>query len=448
MPRRFLPSILLLLTGLAAAALWVPREQTAVAEHLASFPDADVGTHRLRPVVLAGLFLLPAVAAILYGFAGTLARYVTRQFLGLLSVTFAALLTIWLLVDFQDNLTELQASGNVAGTMLALYGARMPEIFVTLIPYALLLSLLFCLGRLSSSREIVAMIQTGRGLARVTLPFLITGLLATLFCMGLDFHWAPAAVGKERRILESARGLDETLPFSEPFRNPRVRRTWMVRSVPVDYMLGAPLRGIRIIEENPDGTLKSTLIAETATWNRAAGTWTFTDPVRRQIEMGEPPKFDHDLPDPYIVTGWRETPAEIVQPSLPAHQLGIPELAGWLRAKGHAARARATHRTQWHHRFAQPFNCLIMVLLATPLGVVFSRRGASGGVALAVFLSAGLMFATTVALTLGDSGHLSPALAAWLPNILFGLLAVYLFQRRLAGRPIYQTIRRLIPDES
>ncbi|GAA5481502.1 LptF/LptG family permease [Haloferula sargassicola] len=448
MLRRFLPSILLFVCGAALAAVWVPREQAAVAEHLASFPDADGSMHRLRPLVLAGLCLLPAVGALIYGFAGTMARYVTRQFLGLLGVAFAALAVIWLLVDFQDNLTEIQASGHVGRTMIALYAARLPEMVTLLLPYALLLSLLFSLGKLSASREIVSMIQTGRGLARITLPFLMTGLLATLFCMGLDFHWAPASVAKEQRILDLARGLDETVPFSEPFRNPRVRRTWMVGTVPIGYMKGEPLQDVRVIEENPDGSLKSTLAAETASWQPETKQWSFAGAKLREITANQPPKFVHDLPEPYVVTGWRETPAEIVQPSLPADQLGIPELAGWLRAKGYAARARASHRTQWHHRFAQPFNCLIMVLLATPLGVVFSRRGASGGVALAVFLSAGLMFATTISLTLGDSGHLPPSLAAWLPNVLFGLLAGFLFQRRLAGRPIYQTIRRLIPNET
>jgi hypothetical protein len=46
---------------------------------------------------------------------------------------------------------------------------------------------------------------------------------------------------------------------------------------------------------------------------------------------------------------------------------------------------------------------------------------------------------------LGESGSLSPALAAWLPNIAFSVLALYLFHRRIAGQPIYLALRRLIP---
>ena len=67
---------------------------------------------------------------------------------------------------------------------------------------------------------------------------------------------------------------------------------------------------------------------------------------------------------------------------------------------------------------------------------------------MAVFLCLGMLFVANVFLSLGDSGHLSPPLAAWLPNLIFGTLAVYLFQRRLAGRPIYQTLRKFLPAEA
>jgi lipopolysaccharide export LptBFGC system permease protein LptF len=86
-------------------------------------------------------------------------------------------------------------------------------------------------------------------------------------------------------------------------------------------------------------------------------------------------------------------------------------------------------------------------MLAAPLGIVFSRRGATGAVALAVFLCGGMLFVSNLSLALGESGYLAPALAAWAPNVLFGLIALYFFHRRMTGLPIYQTIRRLIPLE-
>jgi lipopolysaccharide export system permease protein len=273
--------------------------------------------------------------------------------------------------------------------------------------------------------------------------------LAAALSAGLSYHWAPQSNAREKKILDSARGLDEKAAEFVKFRNPRAPRLWMVGSFPPDYQKGAPLQNVRVVGEGNDDKLQSILVARSVSWSPDTGSWSFRDASLRHIKAGEPPVYEPDLPNPYIVRTWRETPAEIIQPGLPAQQLGIPDLVGWLGSNRAAdKRERAVHLTQWHHRIAHPFNCVIVVLLATPLGIFFSRRGTSGGIALAVFLCAGLLFFTTICLSLGDSAHLPPMLAAWLPNLVFGVLALYLFRRRITGRPIYQVIRRLIPDEA
>jgi len=85
------------------------------------------------------------------------------------------------------------------------------------------------------------------------------------------------------------------------------------------------------------------------------------------------------------------------------------------------------------------------VLLATPLGIHFSRRAPGGGIFLAVALSALMLLFSTISLALGESNTLRPALAAWLPNLLFALIGLYLFHRRISGQPIYRTLRNLLP---
>ncbi|MGE9270537.1 MAG: LptF/LptG family permease [Verrucomicrobiales bacterium] len=447
--RRFLILLILAIVGAGFAAWLVPGENASVADHLANFPDADAATQHLRPFVLIGIFLIPAAGGLFYAAAGTLARYVTRQFLTFLGITFGALAMIWLLLDFQDNLDELKASGSILATAGKLYAARFPDLVVTLLPYSLLLAVLFSLGRLSRSREIIAMIQTGHSLPRLTAPYLIAGALAALLCVGLNYQWAPRANATEKVILDAARGLNETAAEFVKFKNPRAPRLWMVGAFPPDFQKGAPLERVRVVIQDDHGALKQMLIARNASWDPRDGTWSFHDATLRNIRRGQVPTYESSLPNPYQVTTWRETPAEIIRPGLPANQLGIPSLSGWLHSRAHSSpEEQASYLTQWHYRFSQPFNCLIVVLLAIPLGVVFSRRGTSGGVALAVFLAAALLFVSNICLSLGDAGKLTPPLAAWLPNLLFGILAFILFRRRTSGRPIYQTIRKLIPNES
>ena len=147
-----------------------------------------------------------------------------------------------------------------------------------------------------------------------------------------------------------------------------------------------------------------------------------------------------------MISNWPETPWQLIKPGLKAEELGIPGLYSWLVQNRESEWGnKRQFLTQWHYRWAQPGICLAIVLLAAPLGIVFSRRGTAGGVALAIFLCAGMMFTSTVFLSLGESGYLHPMWAAWGTNILASVIALVLIQRRLVGRPIYQTLRNLLP---
>ena len=454
MPRILVP-LLLALAGALLALKVGPMEQAAVQELLDNFPDIQAKGHLLRPVIAVVLCFLPAIGGVLYFFGDTLARYVSRQFVSIFLICLFGLYAVWLMADLGDNLEDLKRSKDAASLAGQLYLVRLPEVIVQLLPYALLLSILYCLGRLSRSREIVAMIQTGRGLTRLTLPFFAAGALAALLCAGLNYQWAPAAVGAEKAIFRRAKGLDTVAEPNIRYRNFDDRRLWMIGAFPPDYHKGAPLQRVTVIQENPNGTVAKIISAKTAAWSPMTRNWTFTDPrvadcTPGTAPDGQSPDFTYNAPpDPLVMKGWTEVPAQLIRPGLPASQLGIPDLNDWLAANPLGTWAsRGGHLTQWHYRWAQPVNCLIVVLLAVPLGVVFTRRGTGGGVAVAVFLCAGMLFVSNVCLSLGDSGHLKPVLAAWLPNVAFGIIALYLFQRRLAGRPIYQTIRKFIPAEA
>jgi len=63
---------------------------------------------------------------------------------------------------------------------------------------------------------------------------------------------------------------------------------------------------------------------------------------------------------------------------------------------------------------------------------------------LAVVLSALLLLTTNIILALGEAGIVRPALAAWLSNLFFAAVGIYLYRRRISGRPIYQSLRRIV----
>jgi lipopolysaccharide export system permease protein len=445
--RHLLLTLALVVLGAALCALLVPAESRAVEQQLVGFPDSDVRGHQIRPILLGGLCFLPALASIAYTFGGTLDRYMTRQFLAIFGICLSSLFSIWLLIDLSDKVGDFRNSDQIAATILTFYATRSPAIFLLLLPYSLLLSLLYSLGKLSTNREIIAMIQSGRGVIRITLPLIIAGAFCSLLSLGLNYHWAPIAEGRQDEILAKASNKEATEATKVLYRNPDSRRLWMIGAFPPDYEKGRPLRNVEVTTTSADSMLVSRLSASSATWNRKTRRWTFEDPVMQRFTRGDPPVAEKPE-GPLFFDAWSETPWQLIRPGLSAAYLGIPDLNTWLRdhSMHHQFADSSPYLTQWHYRWALPFTCLVTVLLATPLAIHFSRRGPGGGVFLAVVLSALMLLFSNIILALGEAGTLQPAIAAWLPNIAFTLLGLYLFRRRITGRPIYHSLRRCLPN--
>ncbi len=443
--RLLVPLALAVLGGALCAAL-VPHEIDAVKQQLLGFPDSDVSAHEARPAILAALCFLPLLAGFLYALGGTLDRYIARQFAGIFGVCLATLTVIWLLLDLSNHIGDFLESKHVLQTLFRFYTTRSPAILLLLLPYSLLLSLLYALGKLSGSREIIAIIQSGRSIIRLTLPLIIGGIFLSLLTLGLNYQWAPVAEGRIDDILAAAVGKPISAASHVLYRNPYARRLWEIGAFPRNYHKGGPLLDVEITTTREDKTLASRLTAGTAVWDRTTRAWTFEQAVIALYAPGQPPVVTaHD--GPLVIQEWTETPWQLIKPGLSAAELGIPDLSGWFLAntRNHELADPAPYLTQYHYRWALPFTCLVTVLLATPLGIHFSRRSPGGGIFLAVVLSALMLLCSSISIALGESGTLPPALAAWLPNLVFALLGLYLFRRRITGQPIYLILRRILP---
>jgi lipopolysaccharide export system permease protein len=440
---RLMAILALAAAGAALCAWLLPGELRVVREHLAGFPDADAAAHGLRPIVLAALCFLPALGAFFYALGGELDRYIARQFIHIFCICLGSLLMIWLLIDLSDKVGDLQGAKNIFASLIAVYSARAPAVLLLLLPYGLLLSMLYCLSQLSASREVIAMIQSGRGIVRITLPLVIAGIICTLFGIGLNYQWAPVAEGRQDEVMAEAKGEVAQEASRVLFNNAPKSRVWMIGAFPHDYQKGAPLKFVEITTSNAQNQIETRLSADSASWDPATRQWTFENATVGTHRESGPPDFKKS-DGPLVIDSFEETPMQLIKPGLSAEQLGIPDLNGWLKARAEGLNFAdpAPYRTEWHHRWAMPFTCIVSVMLAVPLAVNFSRRGPAGSIILAVGFSAIMLLISTIVLAFGHAGDMSPVVAAWLPNFAFFALGVYLFKQRIHGRPLFKRSRK------
>jgi lipopolysaccharide export system permease protein len=85
------------------------------------------------------------------------------------------------------------------------------------------------------------------------------------------------------------------------------------------------------------------------------------------------------------------------------------------------------YQIEYYKKFSLPFSCLILGLIAFPLGLQSRLAGRSWAIVLGAIVFFIYYLFLSLAFSLGERGALEPVIGLWLPNILVGWIGVYLF---------------------
>ncbi|MCP5560358.1 MAG: LptF/LptG family permease [Verrucomicrobiaceae bacterium] len=387
--------------------------------------------------------LIPPLGLHYYVRCKLLDRYTLRSFLQPLLFCFIAIAAIMILIDMTGNLRDFQEADVKFGAIVGFYIDLLPYIFEYVAPASLLLAMLYSLTRMSRSNEIVSMLGAGRSIMQILKPVFVVALGTTALSMAAGYYWAPRAEGNREAIMRALNKKESGSIMAESlmFRNKDTHRTWYAGSFPFN-LRDDKLRNVEVRQEDGNGHLQRTWIARSANW-WPNGLWRFYDGIEMTYVQGEamprqtlfqgqdggPTKMD--------VTAFSETPWSIVSSALVPDYLSVPELVSYLTAhEGGGTEKLLSFQTNLWQRFAKPWQCLILALVAAPLGIAYSRRGVLGGVAGAIFIFLGLMFLNEFSLSLGKGGHLPPWLAVWIPHLVFGTIAAVLLYYRTTNKDL------------
>lgn len=81
-----------------------------------------------------------------------------------------------------------------------------------------------------------------------------------------------------------------------------------------------------------------------------------------------------------------------------------------------------------YKRYAVPVSAFILTIIAVSVSAMKRRGGMGINLAIGIFIAFSYVFFDKMFGTLAEKSSISPMLAVWLPNIIFGLLAIYLLR--------------------
>lgn len=362
-------------------------------------------------------------------------RYVLKKFLVPFLYCFFGFIAIWLVFDLSDNGPDFIEYKASFGFILEFYLSQLPEVIVISLPVGQLLALLYSLTQMSRSNEIISMLGAGRSVVRVLMPLLAFGLLLVGVSAYFNFEGAPQAARIKRdmqRELRSGEKREESIK-GHLFRNRENNRTWFMRLIRPDRQT---INDFQIIQQNAQGDIVTQLYGTRGIYDEATNTWTLDNiKLVRMDANGDivETQYAYEVK----ISTFTETPWRIASSVMNADYLSVGDLRDYLQFNADFPDDRlASFRTNLYYRFSLPWACLVVVLLAAPMGIVYSRRGILGGVALAISLFFLYVFVTSLTLAFGKGGTMHPIAAAWGPTGFFFCIGLVLLWFRSTNRDL------------
>jgi LPS export ABC transporter permease LptG len=362
-------------------------------------------------------------------------RYILTKFATPFLYCFLGFIGIWFIFDLSDNLPDFIQGKASFEALWEYYASQIPQLVVICLPIGLLLGLLYSLTAMSRSNEIISMLGAGLSVIRILVPFILVGVVLSLVTTFFNYSGAPhAAAAKKQMVRDIKRGEKRTeAVFGHLFRNREELRTWFMRRINIQR---GQIGDVEIIQQNADGDFLNIWYAGQANYQSESKRWVLSN--ARSVELDPQGQITKsELKDTLVIDGWNETPWRILSSVMNPEFLAVPELQDYLTYNSDFPEKRlAAYRTHLYYRWALPWFCLVVVFLAAPMGIVYSRRGILGGVAMAIGLFFSLVFISSLFVALGKGQRIPPFIAAWGPIIFFFIIGLVLLWYRSTNREL------------
>ena len=397
--------------------------------------DQSKGDTLIRQILTGTLILSPTLLLIIYSRSKLLTKYIIRQIILPFTYSLGGFIAIWLVIDLSDNGPDLAKAGAPMLGIAKYYLVQIPQILVTILPITLLLSILYALGKLSKNNEIISMISSGLSLNKILNPIFFIGLYCSLISLTLNYEWAPEAEAHKETVLMSFDKADTQSQNkqyklnSRLYRNREGYRTWFIGAMPPN-LASAKLRNVEIYQSDKNGKLIQSYYSNQAKWNYSDNSWTLVKGTiirfNKNSEEITQRKFQS-----LVMTDWNETPWKIYSGNLAPEELGIPGLSFHLKSNSEKpAKSLAAFKTHWHYRWALPLSCLVITLIASPLGIVSSKQNLTNSATAAMIIFFLMLLLTNLFLALAQGMKIPAPLGAWSTNLIIGFIGIMLIISR------------------
>ena len=349
--------------------------------------------------------------------------YIFRKFMGTFFVALLLIIGIVIIFDISEKIDDFVEKKAPLNAIIFDYYLNFIPYFINMYsPMFVFITVIFFTSKMASNSEIVAILSGGVSFHRMMVPYMVAAVLITILSLGLNLFVIPEAnkdlVKFEQQYLKE--------------KPKKANRNIHYQVAPGQFVYAESFSSWNntaykfTIERIEDSKLVSKISAETAVYDTINGSWRlkkyfireFNDDLTDDIRSGR--QLDTIIPLSVKDFYFSENTVTTLNYSELNEMIRIQKMRGDANVK-HALIEKNT-------RFALPFSAIVLTIIGVSLSSKKRRGGIGWNIALGIALAFTYILFMRFSQMFVHTDTLSPAVALWLPNLVFTLIAIFLYR--------------------
>lgn len=354
--------------------------------------------------------------------------YILRSWLFYLVLLVLTFTGIHLIFDFYQILGDVLRNHIAARVVVNYYWFLLPQaIYYPALPLSILVATLVSFGLLTKTNQITAIKSAGISIYRAALPILAASAILSVGMFLFGDRYLPKTNQRMDALRNQIKG-KRPQTYYRPDRQwifGQANRIYNHRFFDPDRNVFADLS---VFEFDPQTfRLTRRIYASRALWEPAIRGWVLENGWVRDLDGDRVTSYM-----PFAIAKFDELtegPSYFKKEVKPSAQMSALELRRYINGLAQSGFDVVRLSVQFYRKFSFPLIAFVVTLIAIPFSLTVGRKGAISGIALSIAIAIVYWSVSSLFEAMGNLNQLPPLVAAWSPDLLFGLGGVYLLLR-------------------
>ena len=344
--------------------------------------------------------------------------YIIKKFLSTFFFTISLILLIVIIFDVSEKIDDFLRNDVALKEIIFKYYLNFIPYFTNLFsPLFIFISVIYFTSKMANNSEIIAILNSGMSFTRLLRPFVISAVILSMmsFVLGnfIIPHTNKGKIDFENKYIRKKQQKRVKKIHMQIKKDQYIYLESYNKSKDIGYKF--------TLENFKDNTLKSKLSANYIQFDTINNKWKIKDYFIRIYND----KNEDIIKGKQLDTLLNLKPTDFSKNTSLVETMGMKELNQFIKKEEIKGTAQITfHKIEKHKRIANPFSSIILTIIAVAIGARKIRGGSGIPLSIGVIISFSYILFMQVSTTFATNGNLLPAIAVWIPNIIFSLIAI------------------------